>query len=70
VIKLTGDKRYPDDEIAIKDNFFHPYIGKIYAKGETEIMSMGLEFMSTDPKGFAKADPDYFKFIFNTLKGK
>ena len=43
------------------------YVGKVYADGDTEIVSMGLEKLFEDPAGFAKADPDYFKFMVGVL---
>jgi len=45
------------------------YIGKDYFHGNTEVISMGMEFMHADPVLFAKTDPEYFKLILGTLRG-
>lgn len=44
------------------------YAGKYY-DGATEILSMGMEKLYNDPLGFAKKDPEYFKFIVGVLRG-
>lgn len=47
------------------------YVGKIYnEKGASEVISMGLEKLYTDPIGFAKADPEFFVFLVGAIKGK
>ena len=33
----------------------------------TEILSMGMERLWRDPQGFARADPEYFDFIWDTV---
>jgi hypothetical protein len=45
------------------------YVGKHYDSGATEIISMGVEKLYTDPVGFARKDPEYFKFILGILDG-
>lgn len=62
-------RRFDDHEIAKPDKFFDPYVGKIYAHGMTEIISMGIEEMWSNPAKFAKEDPEYFDFIYTTLEG-
>lgn len=59
---------YRDNEIVKLDKFAEPYMGKIYAHGSTEILSMGIEQLYRDPIGFAKSDPDYFDFIITVLQ--
>lgn len=67
---LTGIKAYRSDEIARRDKFINPYMGKDYGPGNyTEIVSMGLELYVDDPVAFAAADPDYFRFIFLLVRG-
>jgi hypothetical protein len=66
---VTGNRGYSAKEITKKDGFFSPYIGKQYDSGYTEVISMGLEKMATDPVGFAKADPDHFRFIYQLARG-
>lgn len=46
------------------------YVGKHYDHGSTEIFSMGLEKLYTDPVGFAKKDPEYFNFMVGAMSGK
>lgn len=45
------------------------YVGKRYAAGDTEVLSMGLEKLYSDPVGMAKLDPQYFKFVIGALRG-
>ena len=62
---------YDSYEMTKVDKFIHPYMGKIYSGGRaTEIISMGLEQLYSDPLGFARTDPDYFDFIWNLLRGR
>jgi hypothetical protein len=63
-----GDN-YRKNEVAKRDKFINPYMGKIYAHGGTEIVSMGLEMMVHDPLTLALEDPEYFDFIFNVARG-
>lgn len=70
----TGDpsldaRRFNDSELVKPDKFSDPYTGKIYERGSTEIISMGVEKMWSDPAKFAKDDPEYFDFIYTTLEG-
>lgn len=70
---LMGNPNYDDSEIAKPDKFKHPYTGAIYkVQGKTtstEVMSMGVERMWKEPAQFAKDDPDFFDFIYDTLEG-
>ena len=65
---------YRDNEVSMgkvkgfKDGNSAAYAGKHY-NGATEIISMGLEELWHDPVRFAKANPDYFDFLLNVLKG-
>jgi hypothetical protein len=45
------------------------YVGKEYAMGDTEIISMGLEALHRDPVGFCHKDPEYAKFILGVMSG-
>lgn len=65
---------YGDDEMGIKDQFDKAfkdssayYVGKIYNRPVTEIVSMGVEQLYKNPAKFAEADPEYFKFILGVL---
>lgn len=62
-------------EPAKADKFWSLYCGRQYRKGAgagdfyaTEILSMGIERFTFDPIAFAADDPDYFDFIFDTLR--
>ena len=68
-LKTITGVGYGDDEICRKDKFLDPYMGKIYADGETEIMSMGIDMMYSDPVKFATEDPDMFNFIYDAIRG-
>lgn len=67
---LTGNSAYGPTEVAKPDKFWHPYVGKIYQHGSTEIISMGIERLSYDAVAFAQDDPEYFDFIVHTLRGE
>ena len=71
--RLTN-KQYGIDEVSKPDRFPDPYVGKIYddkGKGiSTEVISMGLEYLYTDARRFAQQDPEYFMFMYDTLRGK
>jgi len=68
--KLTGHKGYGADEVAFKNGFFHPYVGKVYRHGTTEVFSMGIESFS-DPYLLATRiaqDPETFEFVTGYLR--
>ncbi|HEY4529815.1 MAG TPA: hypothetical protein VIG97_05745 [Luteimonas sp.] len=68
--KLTGHKGYDAREVAFKNGFFHPYVGKVYRHGSTEVFSMGIESFS-DPYLLATRiakDPETFEFVTGYLR--
>lgn len=70
--KLTKNHRYADNEVAFKDKFFNPYIGKMYPGvqgGATEILSMGIQEMFHDPIKFLRKDPEMFELILRIMGG-
>lgn len=78
--RLTG-LSYKSSEVCKKDNFFNPYCGKLYDEfggrdktfvnaRASEIMSMGVQELFTNPKEFAKNDREYFDFVVANLQGK
>ena len=78
--RLTG-LNYKANEVCKKDKFFNPYCGKLYdvfgGRNKTfinsrasEIMSMGIQELFTNPKEFAKNDREYFDFVVANLQGK
>lgn len=77
--RLTG-LSYKSSEVCKKDNFFNPYCGKLYDvfggrdkkfvnSYASEIMSMGVQELFTNPKEFAKNDREYFDFVVANLQG-
>jgi hypothetical protein len=69
--KLTKNTGYRPHEKAYEDDFFDPYIGKVYPDA-TEVMSMGAESFS-DPEILAKRmgkDPEMFAFILGAMRAK
>jgi hypothetical protein len=66
--ELTG-LNYDEREISRPDKFPDPYVGKIYDR-DTEVISMGIEYMWANPRKFAQQDPEYFMFMYDTLRGK
>jgi hypothetical protein len=44
---LTGNFGYRSDEIAYKDTWFDPYVGKYYRHDTTEVYSMGMQMLSS-----------------------
>ena len=58
------------NEKVYEDDFLDPYVGKVYEMtGDTEIISMGMQWMYNDPVGFHEKDPDHFDLILRILKG-
>lgn len=61
-------------EVGIADEFGKAfgsskmYCGKYYQTG-TELLSMGLQKLATNPVDFAVSDPEFFKFIVGIIRG-
>lgn len=71
---LFPNSGYGDNEVTKKDKFESPYMGKDYDRQgmtqtgrSTEILSMGVEYLWTNPREFLKKDPDYFEFILRDI---
>ena len=66
--------RYDADEEGREDDFGKAfgderwYVGKHY-RDASEVISMGLEKLYTDPGGFARKDPEFCTFILGILDG-
>ena len=67
---------YDKGEMGRKDKFdsafeerYAYYVGKEAAFGSTEVISMGIQKVYDDPVGFAKKDPEYFKFVAGIMDG-
>lgn len=56
-------------EYAKPDQFIHPYVGRQYASGDTEVVAVGLEQMARDPVEFARRDPDHWRLIHTVMHG-
>lgn len=78
--RLTG-LGYKANEVCKKDKFFNPYCGKLYDSfggrnknfinsDASEVMSMGVQELFTNPKEFAKNDREYFDFVVANLQGR
>lgn len=68
--KLFPNAGYRAKEVVLRDKFLHPYMGKIYSSGSTEILSMGMEYLSS-PEGageLAAKDPDMMAFILKIIE--
>ena len=69
-LRDVTEKTYDSDEKTKPDQFINPYIGKDYGGRASEVLSMGLEYLYTNPAKLAREDPDMFDFIYNTLRGR
>jgi len=67
-VRWLGDLR-PQSERGKRDKFMNPYMGRVYEHNDaTEIVSMGLEYLYTRPMEFAKKDPEYVKWLLDTVR--
>lgn len=67
--KLTGGS-YRSNERAYPDNFYHPYVGKYYSDGASEVFSMGLQCLS-NPQCLAllaEKDPEHFSLTLGICR--
>jgi hypothetical protein len=65
--RASGVGGYGRSEVTKPDKFFHPYIGKSY-RGATEVISMGIGEMISDPVGLMGKDSDMFDFMYAVLR--
>jgi len=66
---LSPNSNYGRTEVTLKDNFYNPYMGKIYPNGATEIFTMLTQELA-DPARAAKLaakDPESFKFAMGMM---
>lgn len=66
---LTGNKGYRKNEVAYKDHFIDPYVGKYYDDGATEVFSIGVQYLCS-PEGCAELfhkDREMFALIVGYL---
>ena len=64
----TRYRNSPDEECWV-DKFLDMYMGKDYKNGSSEIVSMGIETLLTNPKKFSAGDPEYTNFILDLMSG-
>jgi hypothetical protein len=72
---VSPGANFADSEVGRRDQFHKVfgeghaayYVGKQYASGDTEVVSMGMEKLYSDPAGFAEKDPEYFAFMVHVL---
>jgi hypothetical protein len=63
---------YGRDEVTRVDRFMSPYIGKHYSDRSTEVLSMGMGYLtgSQDTEQMYVEDPEYLGFILGVMSGK
>jgi hypothetical protein len=67
---LTGNKGYRSDEVAYKDGFINPYVGKVYRGGITEVWSMAVQYLANprDAAILAGRDPEMLDMVTGYLR--
>lgn len=70
-LRSLHGNQFDVDEITKIDRFMDTYMGKTYPErlGATEILSMGLEQMYTDPIALLTRDPEMFRWVVNAMHG-
>jgi len=63
-------REWIDAKTGKKRKWIDKYMGKTYMGGETEILSMGMETMWTDPVLLMKKDPELFELIVDVMRGR
>lgn len=67
--RLTGNNGYDMREVAYKDKWLNPYIGKVYRDGVTECFSMAVQYLANpqDAAMLAAKDPEMFAYVSGYL---
>lgn len=67
--KLTGGS-YRSNERAYPDDFYHPYVGKYYSHGASEVFSMGLQCLASPQclAMLAEKDPEHFNLTLGICR--
>lgn len=72
LLDLVPGSKYKPHEVAFEDEFAKrggaDYMGKLYPDA-TELLTMGIERMLADAKGFLERDPEYFRFLLEIFHG-
>jgi hypothetical protein len=68
--KLTGNQRYGAKEVAYRDHWYSPYVGKVYPYRVTEVMSMGMEAFATGSilAEVMDKDPEHVRLMAGFIK--
>jgi hypothetical protein len=63
---------YDSWELSKPNGFFDAYVGKVYGStyNSTEVISMGVERLFSNPAAFQRDDPEHFDLIVSVLEGK
>ena len=69
--ELTGNPNYFQFERALPSAFKSPYTAKVYAFGNTEVISMGLQEFSSAARlrRFMLDGPEFFRSMVGILGG-
>lgn len=69
--QLLPNHGFRKDEVVWEDDFLHPYVGKYYADGCTEVFSMGVQHLATPHAAtkLASQDPELFALITGYMTG-
>lgn len=66
---LVAGSSYGKDEVALKDSFYDPYVGRVYEHAATEVLTTGLEHFSS-PERLARLyqrDPEHVLMTLGAL---
>lgn len=70
--RLVPGAGYQPGEIAYEDKWKerggNVYIGKVYSRASTELLTMGVERLLRAPSTFKQRDPEYFEFVVRILR--
>lgn len=66
--QLFPYSNYEPGEITRKDQWLHPYQGKVYSAGLTEMTSMALQYLYEDPVRLMRQDPELFDVLVSALR--
>lgn len=68
---------YSSDEVVIRDDFYHTYVGKVYKPSwnaktinATEVVSMGLQYLYSNPFDFMRKSPQHAAFMLKNYWAK
>jgi hypothetical protein len=67
---LVENGRYKADEKAKPGNYIHPYVGKVYPDGSTEVISMGIERFHSAKSMLElyEQNREHFQFIMGVIR--